>query len=211
MFTSFYMFRLMFLTFWGKFRGTNDQEHHLHESPSSMTIPLIILAVLSTVGGFIGLPESLGGHNWLGTWLNPLLSPETSVNGGVPSEMLLMGISVSVAVLALVYAYIKYIKNAQVPVEDTEERSFGANLSYHKFYIDELYDAIIRKPLDALSGFLYNVVERLGIDGIVESIGKGPIEASKGLRLLQTGNVGFYIFMMVVGIIAVLVYSFVRI
>ena len=207
MFTSFYMFRLMFLTFWGKFRGTNDQEHHLHESPSSMTIPLIILAVLSTVGGFIGLPESLGGHNWLGTWLNPLLSPETSVNGGVPSEMLLMGISVSVAVLALVYAYIKYIKNAQVPVEDTEERSFGANLSYHKFYIDELYDAIIRKPLDALSGFLYNVVERLGIDGIVESIGKGPIEASKGLRLLQTGNVGFYIFMMVVGIIAVLVYS----
>jgi len=211
MFTSFYMFRLMFLTFWGKFRGTNDQEHHLHESPSSMTIPLIILAVLSTVGGFIGLPESLGGHNWLGTWLSPLLSPETSVNGGVPSEMLLMGISVSVAVLALVYAYIKYIKNAQVPVEDTEERSFGANLSYHKFYIDELYDAIIRKPLDALSGFLYNVVERLGIDGIVESIGKGPIEASKGLRLLQTGNVGFYIFMMVVGIIAVLVYSFVRI
>ena len=211
MFTSFYMFRLMFLTFWGKFRGTNDQENHLHESPSSMTIPLIILAVLSTVGGFIGLPESLGGHNWLGTWLNPLLSPETSVNGGVPSEMLLMGISVSVAVLALVYAYIKYIKNAQVPVEDTEERSFGANLSYHKFYIDELYDAIIRKPLDALSGFLYNVVERLGIDGIVESIGKGPIEASKGLRLLQTGNVGFYIFMMVVGIIAVLVYSFVRI
>jgi len=207
MFTSFYMFRLMFLTFWGKFRGTNDQEHHLHESPSSMTIPLIILAVLSTVGGFIGLPESLGGHNWLGTWLSPLLSPETSVNGGVPSEMLLMGISVSVAVLALVYAYIKYIKNAQVPVEDTEERSFGANLSYHKFYIDELYDAIIRKPLDALSGFLYNVVERLGIDGIVESIGKGPIEASKGLRLLQTGNVGFYIFMMVVGIIAVLVYS----
>jgi len=70
---------------------------------------------------------------------------------------------------------------------------------------------VIRKPLDALSGFLYKVVDRWGIDGVVDGIGKAPVEASKGLRLLQTGNVGFYIFMMVAGIIAILVYSFIKI
>ena len=84
-------------------------------------------------------------------------------------------------------------------------------VSYHKFYIDELYDTIIRKPLDALSVFFYKVIDRLGIDGIVNGLGKGTIEASKGLRLLQTGNVGFYIFMMVVGIISVLMYMLVKV
>jgi len=215
MLTSFYMFRMLYLTFYGKFRGTSDQEHHLHESPPSMTIPLIVLAILSTVGGFLGIPGSNGEHHWLQHFLAPVFAQSTLVTPVVEmaqsTEYILMCISVGVAVIAFIYAYMKYNKNAHVPVADTEERSFLANLSYHKFYIDELYDAIIRKPLDALSGFLYNVVERLGIDGLVESIGKGPIEASKGLRLLQTGNVGFYIFMMVIGIIAVLVYSFVRI
>jgi len=209
MLTSFYMFRLMFLTFWGKFRGTHEQEHHLHESPLSMTIPLIVLAILSAIGGFIGLPESLGGHNWLEHWLRPLISPTPGglVYDGVSAERLMMGISVSVALIALIYAYIKYVKKAHVPVADTEERPALANLSYNKFYIDEIYDALIRKPLDALSGFFYKVVDKLGIDGLVNGLGKGTIETSKGLRLLQTGNVGFYIFMMVVGIIALLLYS----
>ena len=81
----------------------------------------------------------------------------------------------------------------------------------HKFYVDELYDMIVRKPLDALSTFFYKVVEQLGIDGFVNGLGKGTIETSKGLRLLQTGNVGFYIFMMVLGIIGILVYNFLRI
>jgi len=130
---------------------------------------------------------------------------------GAPSELLMMGISVSVAVIALVYAYSKYVKKASVPVADTEERSFWANLSYHKFYVDELYDAVVRKPLDAISGFFYNVIDRAGIDGIVNGVARSPVEASKGLRLLQTGNVGFYIFMMVAGIIAILVYSLVKI
>jgi len=116
----------------------------------------------------------------------------------------LMVISVAAALAALGYAYVKYVKNSHVPVSDTEERPALANLSYHKFYVDEIYDALIRKPLDALSGFLYNAVEKLGIDGIVNGLGKTTMEASKGLRLLQTGNVGFYIFMMVVGIISIL-------
>jgi NADH-quinone oxidoreductase subunit L len=215
MLTSFYMFRMLYLTFYGKFRGTHDQEHHLHESPPSMTIPLIVLAVLSLVGGFLNVPESLGGHHWLADYLAPVFQKSAALHSvstlSGSTEIILMCVSVGSAVLAFIYAYVKYYKNAHVPVADTDERSFLANLSYHKFYIDEIYDALIRKPLDALSGFLYKVIDRRGIDGLVNGIGDSPVEASKGLRLLQTGNVGFYIFMMVAGIIAILVYSLVKI
>jgi NADH-quinone oxidoreductase subunit L len=118
--------------------------------------------------------------------------------------MILMIVSVVGAVIAWVYAWMKYVKNAHVPVADTEERPALVSLSYHKFYFDEIYDALIRKPLDALSGFFYNTIDKMGIDGIVNGFGKGAIDAGKGLRLLQTGNVGFYIFMMVLGIISIL-------
>lgn len=211
MLTSFYMFRMMYLTFWGKFRGTHEQEHHLHESPATMTIPLIILAILSIVGGLIGVPEVLGGHHELGHYLAPVFKASAAV---LPSselssstEWILMGVSVGVALFALIYAYIKYVQNGRVPVADTEERPALSSLSYHKFYVDELYDFVIRKPLDFLSTFFYNVVDKMGIDGLVNGLGKGTIETSKGLRLLQTGNVGFYIFVMVLGIIAILLYS----
>ena len=208
MFTSFYMFRMLYLTFYGKFRGTHEQEHHLHESPANMTIPLVVLAALSVVGGFIGVPESLGGHHWLEHFLSPVFQRSALIINGEASaghtDIVLMVISVAAALVALAYAYVKYVKKSHVPVSDTEERPVLASLSYHKFYVDEIYDALIRKPLDALSGFLYNTIEKLGIDGIVNGLGKSTIEASKGLRLLQTGNVGFYIFMMVVGIISIL-------
>lgn len=215
MLTSFYMFRMMYLTFWGKFRGTHDQEHHLHESPPSMTIPLIVLAILSIIGGFIGVPAVMGGHHELGAYLAPVFEESTKILGehelSHSTEWSLMGISVSVALIAMLYAYIKYVRGGSLPVADEEERPALANLSYHKFYIDELYDTIIRKPLDFLSDFFYKVVEQLGIDGLVNGLGKGTLETSKGLRLLQTGNVGFYIFMMVVGIIAILVYGLIKI
>jgi NADH-quinone oxidoreductase subunit L len=211
MLTSFYMFRMMYLTFWGKFRGTHEQEHHLHESPATMTIPLIVLAILSMVGGLIGVPEVLGGHHELGQYLAPVFKASTAAlpmhELSAGTEKALMIISVALAFAALIYAYVKYVKNGRVPVADTEERPALTSLSYHKFYVDELYDFLIRKPLDFLSTFFYNVVEKLGIDGLVNGIGKGTIETSKGLRLLQTGNVGFYIFVMVLGIIGVLLYT----
>ncbi|HMG07605.1 MAG TPA: hypothetical protein VK609_03800, partial [Mucilaginibacter sp.] len=211
MLTSFYMFRMLYLTFYGKFRGTHEQEHHVHESPASMTIPLIVLAILSIVGGFVGVPEVLGGHHELEHFLAPVFEKSNAIMGEhhllASTEYILMAFSVGVALVALIYAYIKYAKNGSVPVADGEERPALTSISYHKFYIDELYDLLIRKPLDFLSTFFYNVVERLGIDGLVNGLGKGTIETSKGLRLLQTGNVGFYIFVMVLGIIAVLAYS----
>ena len=210
MFTSFYMFRMLYLTFYGKFRGTHDQEHHLHESPPSMTFPLIVLAGLSVAGGFIGVPESLGGHHWLEHFLAPVFKKSSALRLDAPltsqTEWILMSISVAGALLALAYAYSKYIRKGELPVADTEERPALVDISYHKFYFDELYDTIIRKPLDASSVFTYKVIDLFAIDGFVNGLGKGAIESGKGLRLLQTGNVGFYIFMMVVGIISILMY-----
>jgi len=215
MFTSFYMFRMLYLTFYGKFRGTSEQEHHLHESPQTMTIPLIVLAVLSVIGGFINIPEVLGGHHWLADFLAPVFAPSASVSkhteAAASTEYLLMLASVVGALLALGYAYIKYVKNNHVPVADSEERPGPVSLSYHKFYVDEIYDWLIRKPLDALSVFFYKIVDLLAIDGIVNGLGKLSVKSSKGLRLLQSGNVGFYIFMMVAGIIAILIFSLVKI
>lgn len=215
MLTSFYMFRMMYLTFWGTFRGTHEQEHHVHESPLSMTLPLIVLAILSAIAGMIGVPHVLGGHHELGAYLSPVFEESHKILGehelSHSTEWFLMGTSVLLALIAMGYAYSKYVKGAHVPVEDTADRPVLAKASYNKFYVDELYDAIIRKPLDYLSVFFYNVSDKLGIDGLVNAIGKTPVEASKGLRLLQTGNVGSYIFLMVVGIIAILVYSFISI
>lgn len=215
MLTAFYMFRMLYLTFYGKFRGTHEQEHHLHESPPTMTIPLIILAVLSAVGGFLGIPGNGGEHHWLQHWLAPVFAGSNAITHVTEmpqsTEYLLMCVSVGAALLSIAYAYFKYNKNGHVPVPDTEERSFLANLSYHKFYVDEIYYFLVQKPLDVLSDFFYRVIDRKGIDGLVNGIGDAPVEASKGLRLLQTGNVGFYIFMMVIGIVAILVYSFVKI
>ena len=212
--TAFYMFRMMFLTFWGSFRGTKEQEHHLHESPISMTIPLIILAILSVVGGFINVPEVLGGGHWLASYLAPVFEASTSklpqLSLDHSTEFMLMGVSVGGVIVAIIYAYIKYIKNSHVPVADGAERSALATISYKKFYLDEIYSAIIQKPLDAASNFFFKIVDKRGIDGLVNGLGKGSIEASKTLRLLQTGNVGFYIFAMVIGVVAVLLYSFLK-
>ncbi len=215
MFTAFYMFRLIYLTFFGKFRGTNDQEHHLHESPLLMTVPLIVLAVLSIVGGFIGIPKALGGNHWLEHYLLPIFASTAAQTSefSIPRslELTLMAVSVTSAVLAIVYASVKYGKGSNLPVADGEDRTPINALAYHKFYIDELYDLVIRKPLDVASKFFYKVIDLKIIDGIVNGLGRVFIESSKGLRLLQTGNVGFYIFVMVIGIIAMMAYSLFRI
>ena len=213
MLTAFYMFRMLFLTFWGSFRGTKEQENHLHESPKSMTIPLVVLAILSVFGGLIGVPEVLGGHHWLAQFLSPVLVYTKAVSGeAVPldhaTEYLLMGISVGAALLAISIAYVTYVSRKVLPISDAENRSFLSKLSYHKFYIDEVYEALITHPLDAISTFFYKVVDKLGIDGLVNGAGTTAKEASKTLRLIQTGNVGFYIFMMVAGIVALLIYGF---
>lgn len=205
--TAFYMFRMLFLTFFGTYRGTHHAEEKIHESPLSMTVPLIVLAILSAVGGFIGIPEVLGGHHWLSQWLSPVIMHHPEA-GDHSTEFMLMAITIAGVLISIGIAWSRYVKQNHIPVPDEAQRPVLANISYHKFYLDEIYDAIIRKPLDGLSTFFYKIVDNKIVDGIVNGIGWGTSEASKGLRLLQSGNVGFYIFMMVLGIISLLLYTY---
>ncbi len=196
--TAFYMFRLYATTFLGSFRGTQEQAHHLHESPTAMTIPLIILAILSVVGGLVGIPESLGGHHSLHQFLSPVLLTEVKYETTHSTEYMLMGLSVAIAATAIVIAIVTYSKKPQI----SNSTGFGKLLE-NKWYIDELYDAIIVKPLGSLASFLKNVIEKSGIDAAVNGVGKLVNYSSRQLRLLQNGQVGGYILLMVLGMIVI--------
>jgi NADH-quinone oxidoreductase subunit L len=209
--TSFYMFRLLFLTFYGPFRGTAHQRDHLHESPSSMTIPLLVLAVLSAIGGLIGLPEMLG-HNWLAGFMSPLFelsrvkNPEAfdTVAISHTKELTLMLISSAIALGAFAVAWFIYISRRAVPAEEGQPVPAFQKLVYNKYYIDELYDALFVKPLNALSNIFYSLFEVLGIDMLVNGVGKSVTGTGKLMRYAQNGAIGFYIFAMVMGIILIL-------
>lgn len=208
--TAFYMFRMLFLTFYGNFRGSHHAEEHVHESPKSMTIPLIVLAILSAIGGIINIPHVFGGGEWLSHWLAPAVA-QHELGLEHATEFGLMGVSVIGVLISIGFAYTKYVKQNHVPVPDEAPRTALATVSYNKFYLDEIYDAIIRKPLDTISKFFYKIFDTKVIDGLVNGLGWSASEASKGIRYLQSGTVGFYIFMMVFGIIALLVYTYLSI
>ncbi len=205
MMTAYYMFRMMLVTFYGNFRGTHDQEHHLHESPLAMTIPLIVLAVLSVIGGFIGIPEAIiPDSNWLEHFLSPVFK---DAMGHVPAEAvsfsterILMIISASASVLAIGFAW-KRFGAGSAPASDLEKRSFLGNLSYNKFYVDELYSLLITAPLNYMSGFLYQRVDKELIDGAVNGIAGSTGWLSVRLQKVQSGKTGNYLLLMVAGIV----------
>lgn len=197
--TAFYMFRLYATTFLGKFRGTHEQEHHLHESPKSMTLPLIVLAILSVIGGFVGVPEILGGHHELHHFLSPVLVSEQAHHIEHSTEYMLMAISVGLAAILIFFAINKFSKKPEI--EDAQ--GFGKVLE-NKWYVDELYDTIIVKPLMSFSNFLKNVVEKSGIDGAVNGVGKFVQYSSRQLRLVQSGQVGNYILMMIAAFVIII-------
>jgi NADH-quinone oxidoreductase subunit L len=202
MMTAFYMFRLYAMTFLGKFRGTNEQEHHLHESPAAITIPLVILAILAVIGGWVGIPEVFmhGGHK-LEAFLEPVFRNSNSITArhelSHSTEYILMGASVLGALIALVYAWNKFSK-----YQKTEVPATGfSKLLEHKWYVDEIYDAVITKPLRSISVFYNNVIEKRGIDGLVNGVGKAVNYGGRQLRWLQSGQVGAYVLLMVIGIL----------
>jgi NADH-quinone oxidoreductase subunit L len=199
--TAFYMFRLMAMTFKGKFRGTPEQEHHLHESPAAMTIPLIILAVLSALGGFLGLPELfVKDGNLIDKFLSPVFdhSKQFITANEVPqqTEIILLVVSSVLIIAVAIWAWSKY-KKFEVAGAET---GFG-KLIANKFYVDEIYDAVFVKPYRSLSAFLNNVFDRRGVDGIVNGVGKTVNYGSRQLRLLQSGRVGSYLLLMVIGLL----------
>ena len=207
--TAFYMFRLLFIVFWGKAAVAADPKHPVHESPKSMTIPMSVLAVLSIIGGFIGVPALLGGSDRIQVFLAPLFSSsEAFLKHGAEvsesSEILLMTIPLLLILGVIFLAWSFYVKNRNIEQEEPE-RSFLGNLLYRKFYVDELYDTIVQKPVAGLSTFFHDTIEVKVIDRFVNQTGNLVVWIGKNIRYMQTGNVGAYLFFMVISIILILV------
>ncbi len=202
--TAFYMFRLFYLTFYGDFRGTKDQLHHLHESPRSITIPLIALAVLSILGGFLGLPEVFHVPHFLKNFMDPVFADADirmlPHDVSHAAEWSLMGVAILSALIAIYVAYNKYVKLKETPINEDQPLKFLHKLVYHKYYIDEFYSALITKPLNWISTQFHTIIEHSIIDGFIQFIGRSVVWTSGVVRLIQTGNTGFYIFAMVISI-----------
>ena len=200
--TAFYMFRLLAMTFKGKFRGTAEQAHHVHESPATMTVPLIILAILSAIAGFIGIPEVfVRNGNKLSDFLSPVFAHSSQIltSHEVPhqTDLILMIVSAILVIIVSVWAYRKFIDYAPAAAPD---KGFVKAIK-NKFYIDEAYETLFVKPYRSLSAFLNNVFDKKGIDAIVNGVGKSVNYGSRQLRLLQSGQVGSYLLLMVVGLL----------
>lgn len=200
--TAFYMFRLMYLTFFREFRGTEEQKHHLHESPSLITLPLIILAALATVGGLINLP----GSNWLNHFLEPILTTKHEHHALGSQEYMLMAIALTGAIIGIVWAYSKYIKQGFVPKEDSEISGFSKTI-YNKYYVDEFYISLIVKPLNGLSNFFRTTLEP-ALGKVVYGFGTVANGIGNQGKKLQTGSIGLYLFAFVIGLLAIVSYLF---
>ena len=201
--TAFYMFRLIYLTFFNSFRGTEEQKNHLHESPSLITLPLIILAILSFFGGIISLP----GHSWLNEYLSPLFSKVAQEEHSFgTTEYVLMAIATIGAIIGIAIAYKKYLKDNTIPSEDAEITGVSKVL-YNKYYVDEAYDAIFVKPINVLSSFFRDYVET-SLSALVFGLGKVTNEIALQGKKVHNGSVGLYLFAFILGVIAIITYLF---
>ena len=209
--TAFYMTRLMKYTFHGPNRTGEEERKHLHESPGVMTVPLIVLAVLTALGGLLNLPAWLPGSGWLHHWLEPVVRPgatlagttELHLSGGTEAALVLL--AVAIAVTGIWLAWTKLKPEALVPAAQSPPEKGFARLLYEKYRVDEIYEAAVVRPLMWLS----RVVLWKGVDqGLVDGAGvNGSAFVARtfgwlGTRM-QTGRVGTYVFLFVVGVLAI--------
>jgi NADH-quinone oxidoreductase subunit L len=207
--TAFYMFRLVYLTFYNEFRGTDETKHHIHESPWTITVPLIILCVLSVIGGLIGLPAVFHVNHWLSGYLAEVTAPGTALlhhEGHLShsTEIILMSIAGLGAIAAILFARNKYVTRKAMPEEETQLDGVG-KLVYNKFYVDELYDRLIVKPTFKLSEWWGQFVDKQILDRIVNTTARSVEVGGRTIRLFQNGNTGFYVFAMVAGMIVLFI------
>jgi NADH-quinone oxidoreductase subunit L len=235
--TATYMFRLLYMTFYGESRASHapaaDHGHghaahpptahpptspaaHLHDAPAPMAIALIVLAVGSVFAGLFGIPHALGGHNQIEAFLAPSFQAMTlsgeaahaaAVHGDIATELGLMGLSVAVALAGIALAYVLFRSRPErADAMATQFRGVHTLLA-NKYYVDEIYDAVIVQPIKRLSsGALWKVVDVGIIDGIVNGVGLTVRGWSAVLRRVQTGSVRAYAMSIFVGVVAILGY-----
>ncbi len=207
--TAFYSFRIIFLTFHGKFRGTHEQEHHLHESPKSMTIPLMILAVGAVSAGWIGIPAALGGGNWIGHFFEPALG-HPNVTATHAEEYMVMGISVAGAVGGIILSWIMYSLKPEMPGKIASAFKGVYNTLWNKYYVDELYDRTIVKPTIWIANkVLVGVTDGKIIEGIVNGVPKAIGSFGEKARKMQSGYLQHYAVSMALGLFVILTLVFI--
>jgi NADH-quinone oxidoreductase subunit L len=202
------MFRLLYLTFYGKFRGPKATESHVHESPKVMTVPLIILAVLAVFGGYLGLPPSLGGSDALGHWLAPVISHAegaaevAEVHEDAGTEYVIMLVSVIIALIGIYLANMFYMKKSETA------KSLGATKLHtvlsNKYYVDQIYDTLISQPIVRGSEWLAKYFDLGVIDRLVNGTGTAATSVGGVVRRMQTGVVQNYAVFMGIGLLAIL-------
>lgn len=208
--TAFYMFRLVYLTFLGESRVDEHTKKHLHESPKTMTIPLMILAGLSIVGGWIGIPELLGGNtipNYFHHWLAPAVEKYGKIelhHYSHTTEYGLMVLSVVIALVGFALARARYHRLKTPLVDPTTYRGIN-KLLWNKYWIDEIYTKLIINPLVQLSDKIFlKFMDKGMIDGIADGSARTLQQAARIGSFLQTGNMQFYAFYILIGVAAII-------
>jgi NADH-quinone oxidoreductase subunit L len=212
--TSFYMFRLIFMTFHGSSRLDPEKAHHVHESPPIMAIPLIVLAGLSIIGGWVGLPNWLLWGDAFKRFLAPIVAHPPHGPFGEPIVMLdverfstsmaLSGIALAAGLIGIFLAWVLYIQRPELPELIAERLRGVRELLWHKYYIDELYDHLISRPLFWISTNLLNQgIDQTVIDGFVDGTGATVEGSGEAARKIETGNVQHYAFVYLIGVVAV--------
>ena len=209
--TAFYMFRLFFLVFFNDYRGKLEKTS-IHDAPASMAIPLIVLAALSVLGGFIGLPEVFHAPHMLADFLQPVLVPgqlmaqfaKTSHAISHQDEWLVMAVSVVVSLAGILMAYLMYLSKKMLPSEE-EPSNLLLRLPAGKFFFDEIYDTLIVKPLAFIASIFSVLVDLLVINLFVEGIAAFSRFSAGIIRLSQNGRVSVYAVSM---LICLLVFAF---
>ncbi len=212
--TSFYMFRSLFMTFHGESRVDPETAHHVHESPSIMTVPLMILAFGSLVAGFVGIPI-VEGANRFGEFLAPVFKPAKLIlehgahEGGhhsIAGELILMGVSLAIAIVGWLFARRLYITDPPAADRMVERFKPLHTLVYNKYWIDELYDVLFVNSIVNFSRFLWRAFDEKVIDGIVNGVAELVRGWARELRQVETGLIKDYALAMLMGVVVVIGY-----
>ncbi|KAF0145155.1 MAG: NADH-quinone oxidoreductase subunit L [Nitrospirae bacterium] len=208
--TAFYSFRLIFLTFHGKFRGTHEQEHHLHESPKVMTIPLILLCVGAIASGWVGIPHLLGGGAHFTEFMKPVLGhPEG--HGTHSEEWMVMAVSVIAGFSGIGLAALFYLVRTDIPVKLAAGLSGVHKLLFNKYYVDEFYSFLIVRPaIWTAKNILIGITDAKIIEAIVNGVPKAIGGFSQVIRKVQTGFLQHYATIMATGILIIIALMLLR-
>lgn len=200
--TGLYMFRLMFMTFHGTSRVDEKVAHHVHESPPAMAIPLMVLAFLSVVGGWVGLPDEIAWGNAFARFVAPAVGVFKPAFGA--SELMLSGISIGLTLTGILLAYVFYLARPGLATVLAWKLKAIYRLLLDKYYIDQIYDALVSRPLFFIAQYvLFRGIDHYTIDGLVNGTGLTVEAGGEAVRRSETGNVQHYALIYLLGVVAI--------